>query len=408
VLDLALTGDQEQLVASVRDFCAREFAPDIQANDREGRHDPEIFAKLASIGLPGVCFPQRYGGHGLDYLSLGLVCEELEYVDTVYRTVLSVHVGLVGMGLYTWADEEQKQQWLVPMASGNKLACFGLTEPNAGSDVASMQASARRSGDGYVLNGQKVWVSDADTADFLLVFAKTDSNAGARGISAFMLDREGCGKALRTAPIEDRLGIRAGDVGSIFMTDVEVPEASRIGDEGDGFKIAMSCLDNGRFTVAAGATGAVRACLDASVKYARERKTFGQEIGRYQLVQQMIARMSRDYEICRLLYYKVAWLKNSGQRHTRDVSMAKQYATDAAFNAAHDAIEVHGAYGYSAEYPVERFLRNARAPIIYEGTTQIHKLMQAEHALGYRRLNGHTGEMSPLVSWRPVGEAVPA
>jgi glutaryl-CoA dehydrogenase (non-decarboxylating) len=200
-----------------------------------------------------------------------------------------------------------------------------------------------------------------------------------------MLDRAACGKALRTEPIEDRLGIRAGDVGSIFMTDLVVPEENRIGDEGDGFKIAMSCLDNGRYTVAAGATGTVRACLDASVKYARERKTFGEEIGRYQLVQQMIARMSRDYEICRLLYFKVAWMKNTGARHTRQVSMAKQYATDAAFNAAHDAIEVHGAYGYSAEYPVERFLRNARAPIIYEGTREIHTILQGEYALGYRQ-----------------------
>jgi len=384
VLDLALTEDQEQLVATVRDFCAREFAPVIAANDRESHHDPTIFASLASLGLPGVCFPQRYGGVGLDYLSLGLVCEELEYVDTTYRTVLSVHVGLVGMGLYTWADEDQKHRWLVPMASGQKLACYALTEPNAGSDVASMQATARRSGDAYVLNGQKVWVSDADTADFFLVFAKTDPKAEHSGITAFMLDRSAAGKSLRTEPIKDRLGIHAGDVGSIFMSDVEVSERDRIGDEGDGFKIAMSCLDNGRFTVAAGATGTVRACLDASVKYARERKTFGQEIGRYQLVQQMIARMSRDYEICRLLYYKVAWMKNKGLRHTRDVSMAKQYATDAAFNAAHDAIEVHGAYGYSAEYPVERFLRNARAPIIYEGTREIHTVLQGEYALGYR------------------------
>jgi glutaryl-CoA dehydrogenase (non-decarboxylating) len=288
------------------------------------------------------------------------------------------------MGLYTWADEDQKQRWLVPMASGRKLACYGLTEPNAGSDVASMQSTARRTGDRYVLNGQKVWVSDADTADFLLVFAKTDPKAEHRGVSAFMLDRAACGKSLRTEPIKDRLGIRAGDVGSIFMTDVEVSESDRIGDEGDGFKIAMSCLDNGRFTVAAGATGTIRACLDASVKYARERKTFGQEIGRYQLVQQMIARMARDYDICRLLYFKVAWMKNKGLRHTRDVSVAKQYATDAAFNAAHDAIEVHGAYGYSAEYPVERFLRNARAPIIYEGTREIHTILQGEYALGYR------------------------
>src|SRR3977135_1553058 len=243
-LDLALTSDQEQLGAPVLDFCARDSAPNIQANDRAGRHDPEIFAKLASIGLPGVCFPQRYGGHGLDYLSLGLVCEELEYVDTVYRTVLSVHVGLVGMGLYTWATEEQKQQWLVPMASGKKLACYGLTEPNAGSDVASMLSTARRSGNGYVLNGQKVLVSDPDTADFLLVFAKTDSTAGARGVSAFMLDRAASGKSLRTEPIVDRLGIRAGDVGSIFMTDLEVAEANRIGDEGDGLKIPMRCLEH--------------------------------------------------------------------------------------------------------------------------------------------------------------------
>ncbi|MFI5283134.1 MAG: acyl-CoA dehydrogenase family protein [Candidatus Dormibacterales bacterium] len=384
MLDLALTPDQEQLVDTVRDFCSREFAPQIGPNDRAGHHDPEIFAKLASIGLPGVCFPQRYGGVGLDYLSLGLVCEELEYVDTVYRTVLSVHVGLVGMGLYTWATEEQKQQWLAPMAAGRKLACYGLTEPNAGSDVASLQATAKRSGGAYVLNGQKTWVSDADTADFMLVFAKTEPKAGSKGVSAFMLDRSAYGKSLRTEPILDRMGIRAGDVGSIFMTDLEVPEANRIGDEGDGFKIAMNCLDNGRYTVGAGATGTVRASLDASVKYARERKTFGQEIGRYQLVQQMIARMSRDYEICRLLYFKVGWMKNTGQRHTREVSMSKQYATDAAFNAANDAIEVHGAYGYSAEYPVERFLRNSRAPIIYEGTREVHTILQGEYALGYR------------------------
>src|ERR1700737_1956303 len=284
--DLAVTADQEQLVATVRDFCAREFAPKIQAADREGRHDPEIFAKLASIGLPGVCFPQRYGGHGLDYLSLGLACEELEYVDTVFRTVLSVHVGLVGMGLYTWATEEQKQRWLRPMAAGKKLACYGLTEPNAGSDAASMLSTARRHGSGYVLNGQKIWVSDANTADYLLVFAKDDPKAGAGGVAGFMLDRAECGKAVRTEPIEDRLGIRAGDVGSIFMSDLEVPEANRIGDEGDGFKIAMSCLDNGRFTAAAGATGTGRPCLDASVPYSHQRKPFGQEIGRYQLVQQ--------------------------------------------------------------------------------------------------------------------------
>jgi glutaryl-CoA dehydrogenase (non-decarboxylating) len=384
LLDLALNDDQQQLVDTVRDFCAREFAPQIARNDAESYHDPETFAKLAEIGLPGVCFPERYGGHGMDYLSLGLVCEELEYVDTAYRTVLSVHVGLVGMGLYTWAREEQKQRWLVPMARGEKLACYGLTEPNAGSDVASMRSTAKRVDGNYVLNGEKTWVSDATTADYLLIFAKTEPEAGARGVSAFMVDRRENGKGLKTEKIHNKLGIRAGDTGSIFMSDLEVPEANRIGDEGDGFKIAMSCLDNGRYTVAAGASGTIRACLDASVKYARERQTFGKEIGQHQLVQQMIARMSRDYEISRLLWFKVAWLKNKGLRHTREVSMAKQFSTDAAFNAANDAIEVHGAYGYSAEYPVERYLRNARGPVIYEGTREIHTLLQAEYALGYR------------------------
>lgn len=369
---------------TVRDFAARELAPGLAEADAEARHDPTIFGRLASIGLPGICFPEKYGGHGMDYLSLGLVCEELEYVDTTFRTVLSVHVGLVGMGLLTWADEDQKQRWLAPMARGEKLACYGLTEPNAGSDVASMQSTARRVGSSYLLNGQKVWVSDADTADYLLVFAKTDPSGGHRGVTAFMLDRGECGDALRTEPIKNRLGIRAGDVGSIFMQDVEVPESSRIGDEGDGFKIAMSCLDNGRYTVAAGAAGTIRACLDASVKYARERKTFGQEIGRYQLVQQMIARMSRDYDISRLLYFQVGWMKNTGVRHTREVSLAKWYATEAAFNSAHDAVEVHGAYGYSSEYPVERYLRNARGPMIYEGTREIHTILQGEYALGYR------------------------
>jgi glutaryl-CoA dehydrogenase (non-decarboxylating) len=384
LLDLALTPDQEQLVETVREFAARELAPGLAEADAEARHDPATFSRLASIGLPGICFPERYGGHGMDYLSLGLVCEELEYVDTTFRTVLSVHVGLVGMGLLTWADEDQKQRWLAPMARGEKLACYGLTEPNAGSDVASMQSTARRVGNSYLLNGQKIWVSDADTADYLLVFAKTDPSGGHRGVTAFMLDRSECGDALRTEPIQNRLGIRAGDVGSIFMQGVEVPESSRIGDEGDGFKIAMSCLDNGRYTVAAGAAGTIRACLDASVKYARERKTFGQEIGRYQLVQQMIARMSRDYDISRLLYFQVAWMKNTGARHTREVSLAKWYATEAAFNSAHDAVEVHGAYGYSSEYPVERYLRNARGPMIYEGTREIHTILQGEYALGYR------------------------
>jgi glutaryl-CoA dehydrogenase (non-decarboxylating) len=298
-----------------------------------------------------------------------------------------VHLGLNSLSLLRFGSEDQKQRYLVPMAKGEKLGCFGLTEPAAGSDVAAMLTTAKRQADGtYLLNGQKNWISYATEADFELVFAKTDPDAGHRGISAFMVERGGEGVDTRRIP--HKLGIWAGSTGELFFSDVHVPEENRIGEEGDGFKIAMYSLDQGRFTVASGACGVIRACLEASVKYANERHTFGQPIGHHQFVQDMIADMVLGYETSKLLVLQAAHAKNQGRRNTRETSLAKWHATESAFKAAHLAIQVHGAYGYSAEYPVERYFRNARAPIIYEGTTQIHKMMQAEHALGYRRLNG--------------------
>src|SRR6266571_3791264 len=245
-----------------------------------------------------------------------------------------------------------------------------------------MRSTARREGDMFLLNGQKNWISYASVADHALVFAKTNPAAGHKGISAFVLEKGM--KGFTTRDTENKLGIWAGSTGELF------------------FENAMHSLDQGRFTVAAGGVGVVRACLERSVEYARERQTFGQPIGKYQFVQDMIAEMVLGYETSKLLVMQAAWLKNEGRRNTRETSLAKWHATESAFRAAHLAIQVHGAYGYSSEYGIERYFRNARAPIIYEGTTQIHKLMQAEHALGYRRLNGHTGEMAPLVSWGPA------
>jgi glutaryl-CoA dehydrogenase (non-decarboxylating) len=373
MLDLGLTPDQQLLVETVRDYMAKEFAPTIQENDINHYYDSTTFAKLSEIGLTGICFPEKYGGAGMDYLSLGLVSEELEYVDHCFRTIMSVHTGLCGCGIYIWGSEEQKQRLLRPLASGERFGAFGLTEPNAGSDVAGMKATARRDGNSYVLNGEKTWVSYADYADTFL-----------RGISAFVVNRDEASPGLTTAPIKHKAGIHAGDTGSIFLQDVRVPVENRLGDEGEGFTIAMSSLENGRYTVAAGACGTIRACLDYSVKYANERQAFGQQIGKFQLVQQMIAKMYATYEAGRLLYFKAGWLKNRGEPSNRAVSLAKWFACDAAFESASDAVEVHGAYGYSDEYPVFRFLRNSKAPVIYEGTREIHTMMQGEYALGYR------------------------
>jgi glutaryl-CoA dehydrogenase (non-decarboxylating) len=297
--------------------------------------------------------------------------------------ILSVHVGLNSLALWQWANDEQKQRWLVPQAEGSKIATFGLTEPNAGSDAGAIESTAVRNGDSYILNGSKMWISLADVADHFLVFASIDRSLKHRGLTAFVLERGMEG--FTTGTIHGKLGVRAGNTGELAFNNVRVPLENRIGEEGEGFKIAMSCIDQGRFTVAAGATGLIRASLDASTKYANERQTFGVPIGRHQLVQQMIASQASSYEIASLLVMKAAELKNRGIRNTKETSLAKWYATDAALKAADDAIQIHGSYGFSNEYPVERFMRNARGSVIYEGTSQIHTILQAEYALGYRQ-----------------------
>ncbi len=383
-MDFALTEEHLMVQKMVRDFAQKEVKPIIKEYDRKQEMAPHILPRMGELGILGICIPVRYGGQGMDYISLGLACEELEAVDSTLRVVMSVHMGLNSMGLLQWGSEEQKQRFLVPQARGEKIGCFGLTEPGAGSDVAGIQSSARRDGDSYVINGEKMWISLATKAHHCLWVARTNPNAPDPhdGLSAFMveLDRPG----VTRGDIHGKLGVRAGSTGWISLQDVRIPAENRLGEEGEGFKIAMSCLDNGRYTVAAGATGLIRACLEASVAYALERKAFGREIAKFQLIQQKIAHMVKSYEAARLLYLRVGWMKNQGIRNTRETSLAKWFATDASFEAASEAIQIHGAYGYSDEYDVERYLRNSKGAVIYEGTSEIHQLIQAGYQLGLR------------------------
>jgi glutaryl-CoA dehydrogenase (non-decarboxylating) len=382
MIDFTLTDENRLVQQAARAFAEAEILPYIREWDERGEVHREVFEKMAEQGFLGAPIPEQYGGGGMDYISFALLCEELERADTAFRVVQSVHVGLNSLALLQWGTEEQRQRWLVPQARGEKLATFALTEPGVGTDAANLATTARRDGSGYRLNGQKIWISLADLADHFLVFATLDRSKGWRGICAFVLERGM--KGLSTGTIHGKMGIRAGNTGLINLDDVFVPEENRIGEEGEGFLVAMSAIDQGRYTVAAGAVGLAQACLDASVKYARERRTFGQEIGRHQLVKQMIARMVAGIEMGRLLVWRAGWLKNLGLRNTRETSLAKWHATEHAVQCALDAIQIHGAYGYSNEYPVERYLRNAKAAVIYEGTSQLHTLIAADYALGYR------------------------
>jgi glutaryl-CoA dehydrogenase (non-decarboxylating) len=383
-MDFSLSPEHHMAQKTVRDFAQKEIAPVIKEYDRKQEPIPFMLKRMGELGLLGLPFPVRYGGQGMDYLAWGLACEELEAVDTHLRVVMSVHTGLCGMSIFQWGTEEQKQKFLVPLAKGGMIGCGAFTEAGMGSDVAALRTSARRDGDGYILNGEKMWISLASKADLALVTVKTNPSGKkpSEGLSCFIVDLHSPG--VKTGDIHGKLGVRAGATGWISFTDVKVPAENRLGEEGEGFKITMSGFDHGRYTVASGATGIIRACLEASVKYAKTRRTFGQPIAEHQLIQEKIARMSQDYEIARLLYYQAGWLKNQGKRCTRETSFAKKFATEASFSAANEAIQIHGAYGYSDEYDVERYLRNSKGAMIYEGSSEIQTLIQAGYALGLR------------------------
>jgi glutaryl-CoA dehydrogenase (non-decarboxylating) len=387
MIDFSFTEEQRLLEQSVREWASREVAPFIRENDRRHHFDRDrILGGMARLGLLGISVPQEYGGAGMDYICLGLASEELEYVDTSLRVIMSVHAGLSCLSLLTWGTEDQKRRYLVPQAQGTKISGYGLTEPGAGSDARAIQTTAIRKGDRYLITGEKSWISLADVADHFLVIAWTDiekkKQRDPSGLSAFIVERTL--KGFSSGPMKEKWGILAGNTGFFKMDEVEVAEENMLGRPGEGFKIAMFALDQGRFTVAAGATGLIRACRDASVAYAKDRKAFGVEIGQHQLVKEMIAQMESDYQAARLLWLRSAWLKNTGQRNTRETGLAKWFATVASERAASDTVQIHGANGYSDEYPAGRFWRNSKGAVIYEGTREIHKLMQADYVLGYR------------------------
>ena len=375
MIDFELTEEHRALVQTVREFAQGEVAPHIKEWDEKQQFNRSVLDKMAELGLLGVCIPEEYGGAGFDYISLGLVCEELEAVDTFLRVVMSVHTGLNSMTLYTWGTEEQKRKYLVPQAKGEKLATYGLTEPGAGSDVVGSRSTATRDGDEWVLNGEKMWISLGDVADNFLFFCWTDEEKRKQrdqsGMSCFIVERSMPG--FTSGTIHGKLGIRAGNTGYFSLQDVRVPAANMVGEEGEGFKIAMFALEQGRYTVAAGATGVIRASRDASVKEA-------------------------DYQMCHLLWLRAGYLKNEGKPNARATSLAKWQATVRSEKAASMAIEVHGANGYSNDYPVERYLRNCKAAVIYEGTRDIHTLMQADWALG---LKGEKPARRSLPPYKP-------
>jgi glutaryl-CoA dehydrogenase (non-decarboxylating) len=387
MIEFELTEDHKAIRQAVRDFAQKEVAPRIKELDEKQQFDRSILDKMAELNLLGVCIPEEYGGAGFDYISLGLVCEELEAVDTFLRVVMSVHTGLNSLTLLTWGTEEQKRKYLVPQARGERIATYGLTEPGAGSDVVGARSTAKREGDEYVLNGEKMWISLADVADNFLFFCWTDEEKRRKrdhtGMSCFIVERGM--KGFSSGTIHGKMGIRAGNTGYFALDNVRVSKENLVGEEGEGFKIAMFALEQGRFTVAAGATGLIRASRDASIAYALERETFGTKIANHQLVKQKIAEMEADYQMSHLLWLRAGYLKNAGRLNAKETSLAKWQATVRSERAASMAIEVHGANGYSNDYPVERYLRNCKAAVIYEGTRDIHTLMQADWALGLKK-----------------------
>jgi glutaryl-CoA dehydrogenase (non-decarboxylating) len=406
MISFDLTEEHRLLEQSVREWAAREVAPRIHDLDREHRFDRGILPQMADLGLLGCSVPQDYGGAGMDYISLGVISEELEYVDTSLRVIMSVHAGLNCLTLLAWGTEDQKRRYLVPQAQGKKIATYGLTEPSAGSDARGIQTVAIKKGDRFHLTGEKMWISLGDVADNFLVFAWSDlekkKQRDPSGISAFIVER--AFKGFSSGTLKEKWGILAGNTGFFKMDEVEVPEENVVGRLGEGFKIAMFALDQGRYTVAAGATGLIRACRDASVRYAKERTTFGVEIAQHQLVKEMIAQMESDYQASRLLWMRAGFLKNEGRRNTRETGLAKWFSTVASERAAGDAVQIHGANGYSDEYPVGRFYRNCKGAVIYEGTREIHKLMQADYVLGYRADRPTRCELPPYRAAEPAGQ----
>jgi alkylation response protein AidB-like acyl-CoA dehydrogenase len=373
VISFELTDEQRLVHDTAREFADNEIVPRARENDRNEHFDLELVAKLGEMGYLGAIVSEEYGGRGIDYRTYALIVEQVGRGDSSARTMVSVQTSLVCSSIERWGTEEQKHHWLPRLCSGEALGCFGLTEPGTGSDAANLSTRAERVDGGWRLSGQKQWISMGNFAEVALVFAQTDPDQKHRGLAAFLVPTESDG--FSSTAVHGKLGLRASDTAELFLDGVEVPDSALLGEVGDGFKVAMSALDSGRFSVAAGCVGICQGCVDASVAYAGEREQFGRPLASFQLVQELIADMVVETEAARALVWKAAWLKDSGAPSTTETSVAKLYATEASVRAANNAIQVHGGAGYVDEYPVERYLRDARVTTLYEGTSQIQKLI---------------------------------
>jgi len=380
-LDFELNETQRLIRQQAADFAAQKIAPFARQNDIEGRVPVEIIQEMGALGMFGGVVPEEYGGAGLDYIAFALLCEEIGKADSSVRTVLSVQISLVAAPILKFGTEAQKKKYLPRLCKAEWIGCFALTEPDAGSDVQQIKTFARKTSAGWKLDGRKLWISNGGIAQLAIIIAQTE-RGNPRKMAAFLVETSAPGFSSRD--IHGKLGLRASNTAELVLDGVEVPDEALLGEVGQGFPVAMAALDNGRYSVAAGCLGIARGSLEASVAYAKERHSFGKPIAAHQMVQDMIARMVVDVDASRLLLYRAGELKNQGRPNTLETCIAKYYCTEAAFRCANDAIQIHGGMGYSNEYPVERYLRDARVATIYEGTSQIQKLIIGGFATGIR------------------------
>jgi butyryl-CoA dehydrogenase len=379
-MDFNLTDEQKLIAETAREFADREILPRVRENDRAERFDRELARKLGEVGFLGAPVAEQYGGRGLDYLGYGLIVEAIGRADSSARTVVSVVTSLVSNPIEHWGTEEQKQRWLPRLTSGEILGCFGLTEPDTGSDAANLRTRATKTDSGWSLSGQKMWISLGNHAELALIFAQTDPELKHKGLAAFLVPTDTPG--FTSAEIHGKLGLRSSDTAELSLDAVEVGEDALLGQVGDGFKVAMTALEAGRYSVAAGCVGIMEGCVEASVNFAKERKQFGVPLARFQLVQQMITEMILKRDAARMLVFRAGTLKDEGKPNTMETSVAKLFATESAVECANLAIQVHGGSGYVDDYPVERYLRDARVTTLYEGTSQIQTLIIGRLATG--------------------------
>ena len=383
-MDFDLTDEQRLIRETARDFTNKEIVDRSRENARNHHFDTELVAKIAEQGYLGAIIPREYGGAGLDYLTYGLIVEEVGRGDSAMRTVISVQTSLVCSSILKWGSEEQKKHYLPKLCAGEWLGCFGLTEPDTGSDAANQRTRATKTDNGWRINGAKMWISMGNYAKVALIFAQTDPEKGHRGLACFLVDTDQPG--YQPSVIEHKMGLSGSDTAAISLDDVEVTDEQMLGEVGDGFKVAMSALDSGRYSVAAGCVGICQGCVDESVNYAKERQQFGRPIASFQLVQAMIADMVLKTEASRMLVWRAGFLKDQGRPNTLETSIAKLHATEAAVECANTAIQVHGGAGYVDDHPVERYFRDVRVTTLYEGTSQIQKLIIGRGVTGINAL----------------------